>query len=464
MEPTSMPLGNELASEYAPIAQPRAPMHWWAFMLCIAAFTAGFWLIDHTPFASDYFKFQSVVAETDNRTADRIEAVNLITAPVRIFMGFLGLALLFVPVREKLRWGGPIFILMLVFVAYCGASIGWSINKPVTAQKFAVLCFFGVACYGTARYFSIRELAFIFTSICVVYIGIGLLAEIGLGNFTPHKREYRFVGTCHPNSLAVYGTFGCLVSVVYLNYKPGLNRWLVILFAVGIITLLLTKSRTTLAAFVLAAVATWFLTFKPNNRVFAVATILLLFVTMGMALALSKSNVRAAAAEKMAMGRTKDVSTLTGRLPLWEVLVDSIEERPLTGYGYLAFWDKQKIEVLSDQLKWEIPHGHNMYLDVALDGGLIALALFASIFLVSLVVSGYRATRFHDRDAMLVFGFLVFATVHGLGESLFKLPTFLLFMLVVLLLRMAFEPVRLPDSDDQPAELSRPSPIPRPVV
>lgn len=419
---------------------------WWTLLFSVCVFTAGFWAIDHTPFASDYFEVDSIVAESENRTADRIEAVNVITAPVRMFMGFFGLAFLFMPISNKLNWGGIILVSVLSYGFYCGASALWSVNQTITMQKFLVLCFFGAAAYGTARFYSIRELAIIFVSVCVAYIGIGVLAELALGNFTPHKKEYRFVGTCHPNSLAVYGTFGCLITIAYFNINAKLNRWMVLLFAVGIVTLLLTKSRTTLAAFAFSAIATWFMTFRPNNRVLAVSVSLLLMVVAGLTLALSKSHIQASVAEKMAMGRTRDVSTLTGRLPLWELLVDSIQDKPYLGYGYLAYWDKQQIEVLTDRLQWEIPHGHNMYLDVLLDGGIIALLLYIAVFLSALLITGYRAVMFYDRDSILVFGFTVFAVVHGFAESLFKLPTFLLFMLLVLVLRIAFQPVEQEES------------------
>lgn len=412
----------------------------WLILFLIGVFTAGFWIIDHTPFASSYFEENSIIAETENRTADRIEAVNVITAPVRICLGLLGILFLIIPANEKLKWGGVVTLLMLSFLVYSGSSTLWSINPKVTLQKFMVLAFFSFAAFGLARHFSIKELATIFSCICIAYIFIGLAAEIVLGNFAPHKKHYRFVGTCHPNSLAVYGSFCCLVAISFYGQKPELKKWLVLIFVIGLTTLIMTKSRTTLAGLFFASLVTLILTFKPNNRVLAFSTALMVFVFIGFVLTVSRSNVRAAAAEKLAMGRTKNVSTLTGRLPLWELLMESVEEKPMTGFGYLAYWDKEKIEFLSDQLKWEIPHGHNMYIDVLLDGGGIGLLLFAMSFLAALAMAGSRSIIFTDRSSILIAGFLVFAIVHGFAESLFKLPTFLLFMLVALVIRMAIEP------------------------
>ena len=405
--------------------------------VCVALLI-GFFAIDHSPRASTYFRFDADFIDSENRTADRVESVNLITAPVRLFLGVIGIGFFMLPARGRLGWGGAITFVLGLYLSYLGMSFFWSINQQVTLHKFIVLFCFGLAAAGLARQFSMGELVFLFVAACVSYITIGVLTEIVLGNFTPHKADYRFVGTCHPNTLAVYGTICCLAAAVYFGRRPALDPWLIALFAIGFITLLATKSRTTLAGFIFALITVRFLTFRAEYRMFASSMVVLGMLAGGLFLALSRSNVRSGLAGSMAMGRTEDVSSLTGRLPLWEELLKSISERPLFGHGYLAFWEKEKIDYLSALLKWEIPHGHNMYLDVLLDGGGVGLTLFLLIFVVSLAITFRRVIVNYDREVAIVFGLLVFALVHGFGESLFKLPTFLSFILVTLLLRTAF--------------------------
>lgn len=397
----------------------------------------GFFAVDHSPGASTHFRYDAEFIDSENRTADRVEVVNLVTAPVRIVLGVIGFAFFLIPTRQRLGWGGPIVFVLLMYLGFAGLSLLWSINPSVTLHKLVVLVCFGIAAAGLARQFSMGELVFLFVAVCMSYIGIGVLVEILLGNFTPHKPDYRFVGTCHPNTLAVYGTFCCMAASVYFGRLRTFDPWLIAIFVVGIITLLATKSRTTLAAFIFALVAIRFLTFRPDKRVFLSALAALGIIAGGVFLALSRSNVSRGLAGSMAMGRTEDVSSLTGRLPLWEELIRSINDHPLVGHGYLAFWEKEKIDYLSALLQWEIPHGHNMYLDVTLDVGLIGLGLFLLMFIVSLYVTFRRVIVNHDRDVALVFGLLVFALIHGFAESLFKMPTFLSFMLVTLLMRTA---------------------------
>ena len=410
---------------------------WITLGVLFFALLIGFFAIDHSPGASTHFRYDAEFIDSENRTADRVEAVDLVTAPVRIILGMIGLGFLLIPTRQRLGWGGPIVIVLLMYVGFAGLSLFWSINPSVTLHKFVVLVCFGLAAGGLARQFSMGELVFLFVAVCLSYIGIGLLVEMSLGNFTPHKADYRFVGTCHPNTLAVYGTFSCMAATVYFGRRRAMDPWLIALFVIGFVTLLATRSRTTLAGFIFAVVAIRFLTFQPDKRVFLSALAALGIVAVGLFLALSRSNVSRGLAGSMAMGRTEDVSSLTGRLPLWEELLRSINDHPLVGHGYLAFWEKDKIDYLSALLSWEIPHGHNMYLDVSIDGGVIGLGLFLMIFIVALYVTFRRVIVNHDLDVSLVFGLLVFALIHGFAESLFKLPTFLTFMLVTLLLRTA---------------------------
>ena len=50
------------------------------------ALLVGFFAVDHSPSASTHYRFDAEFIDSDNRTANRVEAINLITAPVRIVL------------------------------------------------------------------------------------------------------------------------------------------------------------------------------------------------------------------------------------------------------------------------------------------------------------------------------------------------------------------------------------------
>ncbi len=120
------------------------------------------------------------------------------------------------------------------------------------------------------------------------------------------------------------------------------SRWKAIgiaIFLLGFGCLVMTKSRTSLARsrrrangyHILRAPAA-----KRTGLIIAAVSIsastLLLYAVAGDWIFVSLGGIAK-------MGREEEVSTLTGRLPLWEVIIEFIEKRPLFGYGYLAFWD-----------------------------------------------------------------------------------------------------------------------------
>ena len=70
-------------------------------------------------------------------------------------------------------------------------------------------------------------------------------------------------------------------------------------------------------------------------------------------------------------------ATFTGRTGIWETAMAGIIARPVLGYGYHAFWEALYGEVVST-------HAHNGFLQLALDLGLIGVALFLLSLLMAI--------------------------------------------------------------------------------
>jgi O-antigen ligase len=70
-------------------------------------------------------------------------------------------------------------------------------------------------------------------------------------------------------------------------------------------------------------------------------------------------------------------ASFTGRTEIWQFALDNIAKRPLTGYGYGAFWESVFYGGGGEGTSWvnAIKSAHNGYLSVALDIGLPGLAL-----------------------------------------------------------------------------------------
>jgi exopolysaccharide production protein ExoQ len=70
-------------------------------------------------------------------------------------------------------------------------------------------------------------------------------------------------------------------------------------------------------------------------------------------------------------------STLTGRIPLWQLVFKEIAARPIQGYGFSAFWNSWEGERVSETVNWEVavPNSHNGFLEVCLGLGIIGLVI-----------------------------------------------------------------------------------------
>jgi exopolysaccharide production protein ExoQ len=66
-------------------------------------------------------------------------------------------------------------------------------------------------------------------------------------------------------------------------------------------------------------------------------------------------------------------STLTGRTMLWQIIWQSILDRPIAGYGFGSYWVSQFGDPAN--FGWIPWTAHNGYLDAQLSGGIILLAL-----------------------------------------------------------------------------------------
>lgn len=408
-----------------------------------------YWAIDHSWTNSVYF-FDTVIEEdlAENVTADRLKEVNPYSTVARVALALWGIVAF--AQRRTVRWEWRVALpyAAIVFLAMLFLSFLWSINPVHTLFKLTVLLFVGMAAYGIASTLTLVQFLTAVGMTSVVFVMLGFLAEVSLGQFNPW-RDYRFVGTTHPNTEAIYGSLLCLISPLFFR-KTGWGFWFALaLFLFGFTVVWFTKSRTTLVGLLLALGASSFL-FLPSR--YRLETLLVGFVFGTIAVVamtiLPAQRIRELS-EIATMGRGEEVASLTGRIPLWEELLDSIGERPWIGHGYLAYWDAKQVERLEDIFHWEIPHGHNLYLDMMLDVGVLGLVCLIVVIGCALIESVRRYSRTGLLEYGIVLGLIVYATVHGLAESLFKLPGFPMFVMVTCVCYLLIQNEVIPEQHEK---------------
>jgi len=79
-------------------------------------------------------------------------------------------------------------------------------------------------------------------------------------------------------------------------------------------------------------------------------------------------------------------ATFTGRTDVWRFAVDAVAQRPLTGYGFSAFWGTSGVRDSAEaEGTWAgvAAHSHNGYLDTAVNLGLVGLVLTGLVLVIA---------------------------------------------------------------------------------
>jgi exopolysaccharide production protein ExoQ len=120
--------------------------------------------------------------------------------------------------------------------------------------------------------------------------------------------------------------------------------------------------------------------------------------------------------------------TFTGRTNIWQELLN-LQINPILGTGFLNIWSDARY---LDTLPGFATHSaHNGYLEIYLDGGLIAVLLF-TVMLFSILFKLHRELQTGEEYPIARFAIIVIALIYNLSESNFfrMTPVWFLFLVV----------------------------------
>jgi exopolysaccharide production protein ExoQ len=308
--------------------------------------------------------------------------------PLVIIYYVFMLVLIFIGYRVARRGlaNNPLVIVPLIWAAMTAA---WSASPVLSlrgAVELGMTTFFAIYLYEAFTTESLMEL-WMFTGAIAAVASLALvvvmpaygITQIGGGG------EWRGIAS-HKNALGLSATY-LLTPVLFARVRP----WFRIVYASPLIFLaVMSKSRG--AWFVCGAVlifAGWLYLFRrlrdKERFLLTLGTVVILVVSVSAVMMNFDPLMR---------GIGKDPS-MTGRTDIYAAVLESIEKRPLQGYGYGAFWSGLNSEslVVAMSVHWmAIGYAENGILEAALQVGCIG------VFLVFLMIGrgvrqGVRLTR-----------------------------------------------------------------------
>jgi len=429
--------GNE--ASLTPGPSPEGGRSWKAHRADVgneAAYGPMFWLILFTVFTGFFatnHEWDVSLADAFTSTADQMQeqagggSLKRRVAFLAIAgMGVLGLML---PPRQSMQRLVPLAVLMLVFYGWCMTSVLWSDAPSTTLRRCAVLTCLAFGALGMGRQLTLRELLHIAWIVPAVGLAIGLAAELKLGTFRPFSGDYRFSGTLHPNSQGMSLAMMCLALFCLCRDSQWKKQGYVVLFGIGLVFLVLTKSRTSFAGLLLAVTLLLTLRTASGWKWGVALSGLWVTTTAAVLVMLFNIDVRDQLTQMALLGRKEQAESLTGRLPLWTRLSEDFVQRPIAGYGYDSFWTPERIDAVSTDLQWGLKEAHNAYLETVLN-----LGLMGGILLLLIVFPALRDARkqYLNRGHPLfgfLFGMLAFGLLNGLTESGMVMPMFVPFVI-----------------------------------
>ena len=203
--------------------------------------------------------------------------------------------------------------------------------------------------------------------------------------------------------------------------KPARLKWLLPVVVVELALLYLTRSRigTILGLLALSALM-WRLA---RDRMRAQSRALIALAALAVAVpavlyAVGNSGAGAAQAAFM-MGRTdsENTASLSNRAPLWAELMESVQTRPILGFGYAGFWTPARVERVSLDQGWPVPNAHETYLDQWLSVGLVGAILYIAMLWGACAVAWGGVRRSQSAENLFPALLLTWIALTSLAES-----------------------------------------------
>lgn len=398
-------------------------------------------------FFFDGFDLSNVKRGIDNYspTSDDIIASAIQGSPARqIALLSLGIVAILCLIRyranRRLRIDSPLGWLLLSFVVWAFISPIWAEDLPFTFKRLAVFGILCIASVATVRRLTLREIVlWIFLS-TTVFLFIGVFAEILFGTFRPFAVGYRFAGGLYPNDQGIQCGLLLLSAVAVGETEKRWRMPIGVCGLLGFVFLILSASRTALAAVILALVV---YLVAVASREAKIAMVCSLSIVSCICLLLLTAGLLPSLRSAILLGRDDDpgnADSLSGRTVIWEDLGYYIRQRPILGYGYGGFWSPTRVSVISGEIKRGLPDGHSAYVDYLLTLGTVGLVGYA-LLLFSGIRRAFRFLRLSRNPTFAFCGaLLVFCVLDGLLESAIVEGSFLMFLCMVVLVQLACEP------------------------
>ena len=364
----------------------------------------------------------SVEAGAGIEVQEAFEA-NVNSASIQKKLGFVGLGLigLYCSLSAPNGWFFGSFSVSAVssaFLCWIAASAFWSTDPIQTQRELIRIVVYLFLAISLVRRFRSRDVLKAIIACMLVSVGAVYLGELAIGSFRPWDPNFRMHGSIHSSSLAHH----CLVIALCaaaLSIDSPKKAILRLLVALALITIVFSKTRGGLAATLVGLAVIQGMQHSSKTNVIFVSGLIFAASAAVLLIEIGGPELRSRLGSTVALGRSEDVTTLTGRLPLWHLIWEDSKDIHMMGAGYGAFWSAKRTFSLAGTLEWFPRHSHNAYIETIVDLGFVGLGLLFGIVVASLIVSFKMFKETQNVVYAFVLGFVAAGIVDGFVEVIF---------------------------------------------
>ncbi|HEY0801469.1 MAG TPA: O-antigen ligase family protein, partial [Steroidobacteraceae bacterium] len=293
-----------------------------------------------------------------------------------------------------LAWLNPPFVAFMVLAAL---SILWSIDGGITVRRVLRASTLVMICMGATivGWHAKRFQNLVRPIMTTVLLASILLVLIDPLDAIHHSDQAELKDAWHGITMGknILGSFASISIVLWLHaWLAKESRGTVVIggIALGAVTLIMTRSATSLMATVFAVMFMLILLRSPGAlrryMPYLVAAFAVLILVYALAVLRLVPGMEVLL-KPIAMLTGKDL-TFTGRTAIWQILNEHIRLRPWLGSGYGAYWagaspTSPSYEMLT-RLYFYPSEGHNGYLDTINDLGVAGAICLLGYFAVYL--------------------------------------------------------------------------------
>lgn len=311
-------------------------------------------------------------------TSENISAARIIMISFGVFWGLF----FFRRRRFRISIHGVLYWIIFGYIFWAIVSVFWT-DQPEDIIKniviFIILCF---SAFSVSQNIPLRQLPTLIFWICSLILTVGFVSEIWAGVFLISSEEYRFAGTIQYNNQARICAMLLLAAVVMAKSNHRMARvFFRLMMLVAGFFLVLTRGRATFIALIIALVIDRFFS---TDRSKILTSFYVVFLISCIAFLILGDAFFPLISGGILLGRQEErFEELNGRVALWKECIGYVTDRPILGYGLKGFWTPERARAVSDSQGWRLHASHSMYIDIALDLGLIGLGVFLMMVIVA---------------------------------------------------------------------------------